>query len=213
MTEMEGGDIHSYDDLSLILKSKEIQSPKPKTDTLDIPGADGEEDLTEYFGSVKYKNRKLTFNFSTIVPMKDFLELFSTVQNAVHGKKMRIILDDDPEFYYVGRLTCDKWKANKRIGTIKIEGNCEPYKYKLYKTVINEVIGEVPVEIVCKNLKRNVVPTFTVNAAMQITFKGANYAVSPGTFQIPEVEFVAGVNLLTVSGAGNIKIEYQEASL
>lgn len=135
------GDIHSYDDLSLILKSKEIQSPKPKTDTLDIPGADGEEDLTEYFGSVKYKNRKLTFNFSTIVPMKDFLELFSTVQNAVHGKKMRIILDDDPEFYYVGRLTCDKWKANKRIGTIKIEGNCEPYKYKLYKTVINEVIG------------------------------------------------------------------------
>ena len=207
------GDIHSYDDLSLILNSKEIESPSPKTDTLDIPGADGEEDFTEYFGAVKYKNRKLTLNFSTIVPMNEFLDLFSKIQNTINGKKTKIILDDDPNFYYVGRLTCDKWKANKRIGTITIEGNCEPYKYKLNETIIAVTIGTDPVEIACSNLRRNVVPTITVDAAMSINFNGTSYAVSAGTFQIPEIEFVEGVNILTVTGAGNIEIKYQEAGL
>lgn len=207
------GDIHSYDNLSLILNSKEIAAPSPKTDTLDVPGADGEVDFTEYFGAVKYKNRKLSFDFSTIVPRSEFMELFSTIQNALHGKKMHIILDDDSSFYYVGRLTCDKWKANKRIGTIKIEADCEPYKYKLNETIVSETIGSNPVQINCSNLRRNVVPTFVLDAEMQITFKDSTYTLSAGTFQVPEIEFVEGINTLNVSGAGNIQIKYQEASL
>lgn len=207
------GQDHSYDDLSLILNSKEIEAPEPKTDTLEIPGADGEEDFTEYFGAIRYKNRKLTFEFTTIVPRSQFLELFSSIQNKLHGKKMKIILDDDNNFYYMGRLTCDKWKANKRLGTLNIEANCEPYKYKLYETVINVDVGENPLEIACSNLRRNVVPTFTVDAPMQITFDGLTYSVSAGTFQIPDIEFVEGVNIVTVSGQGNIIIRYQEAGL
>ena len=207
------GDVHSYDDLSLILTSKEIESPEPKTDTLDVPGSDGEEDFTEYFGSVKYKNRKIKLEFSTIVPRNEFLELFSTIQNKLHGLKKRIILDDDPDFYYVGRLTCDKWKANKRIGTITIEANCEPYKYKLNETMITAAIGTESVDIPCGNLKRNVIPTLVLDAAMQIEFNDTTYSLSSGTYQIPEIEFVEGINVLTVTGAGTITVTYQEASL
>lgn len=97
------GTYHSYDDFSLILKSKEIAAPKTKTVKIDIEGADSAIDLTEFFGEPKYEDCTHKFQFSTIVPQNEFLTLFSTIKNAIHGKKMRIILDGDPLFYYVGR--------------------------------------------------------------------------------------------------------------
>lgn len=213
MNGIQFGELHSYDDLSLILNSKTIEAPSPKTDTLEVDGMDGVLDFTEYFGSIKYKNRKLTFEFSTIVPRSQFLSLFTTIQNSLHGKRMKIILDDDPNYYYMGRLSCNSWKANKRIGTITIDADCDPYKYKLNETVISQTIGSSAVIIECENLKRNVVPTFVLSAEMQITFEGTTYTLSSGTFQVPEIEFVEGTNTLTVSGAGNIQIKYQEATL
>ena len=213
MNGIQFGELHSYDDLSLILNSKTIEAPSTKTDTLEVDGMDGVLDFTEFFGSIKYKNRKLTFEFSTIVSRSEFLSLFTTIQNSLHGKRMKIILDDDPNYYYMGRLSCNSWKANKRIGTITIEADCDPYKYKLNETVISRTIGSSAVTIGCENLKRNVVPTFVLSAEMQITFNETTYTLSAGTFQVPEIEFVEGTNTLTVSGAGNIQIKYQEASL
>lgn len=81
------GSYHSYDDLQLILNSKEIGCPEVKVNEIDIEGADGSLDLTEFFGEPKYENVKHKFQFSTIVPQAQFLSAFSKVKNALHGKK------------------------------------------------------------------------------------------------------------------------------
>lgn len=128
------GNYHSYDDFSLILTQKTIGTPTPKTETIDIPGGDGVLDLTEFFGEVKYNNRQLSFEFSTIVPKEEFMNLFSRVQNALHGKKMNIVLDDDNEWCYTGRITVAEWKAEKSIGKLTIDCECDPYKTKPEKT-------------------------------------------------------------------------------
>lgn len=131
------GDYHSYRDLHLILTEKVIGTPSPKTELIDIPGSDGVLDFTEYFGEVKYENRKLSFDFSTLVPQSEFMALFSLVQNALHGKKMMISLDVDPEWYYIGRVTVSEWKADKRIGKLTIDCDCEPYRYRLSSQPVN----------------------------------------------------------------------------
>lgn len=84
---------------------------------------------------MKYQNRQLSFKFSkaNIVP-DGFLALYSVVQNALHGKKMQVILDDDPANYYFGRVTINEWKSNKRIGEIVIEVDAEPYKYNVARS-------------------------------------------------------------------------------
>ena len=105
MNGVRFGNYHSYDDFNLILTQKTIGTPSPKTETIDIPGGDGVLDLTDFFGEVKYNNRQLSFEFSTIVPKEEFMELFSRVQNAIHGQKMQIVLDDDSEWFYFGRIT------------------------------------------------------------------------------------------------------------
>ena len=97
------GDYHSQDDLKLLLTHKEMGSPAVKTNKVDIPGADSSIDLTDFFGEPKYEDVTHKFEFTTIEPQSDFLTQFSTIKNAIHGKKVRIILDDDPTFFYWGR--------------------------------------------------------------------------------------------------------------
>ena len=48
---------NSWTDFFLIRSSKTISSPEPKYIKVEVEGADGELDLTEYFGDIKYKNR------------------------------------------------------------------------------------------------------------------------------------------------------------
>lgn len=210
------GNYHSWNDFSLILSEKTIEAAKPKTAQVEIPGADSVLDLTEYFGEVNYNNRKLTFVFSTIVPRSKFLNLFSEIQNAIHGKKMRIVLDDDPHFYYLGRITVSEWKADKNVGKLTIDCDCEPFKYKHYETIVTEEVN-LKKEIILNNLRRRVSPVITITNTtqleMQIRFNNATYTLSAGTWTIPEFYLTEGKNFITVTGNGTIEFKYQEGGL
>lgn len=120
----------------MILTHKTIGTPTPKTNLLDIPGGDGMLDMTEFFGEVKYGNRPITYEFSTAIPYEQFPAFFSRVQNALHGQKVPIVDDEDPDHYYIGRLTVSEFQAKRTIGTLAINCDCEPFKYKARETVV-----------------------------------------------------------------------------
>ena len=206
------GDFHSYRDFSLILSQKTIGTPSPKTEAIDIPGGDGVLDLTEFFGEVKYNNRNLSFEFSSIVPQSDFMNQFSHIQYALHGQKMRIILDDDPEWYYIGRISVSEWKAEKAVGKLTIDCDCEPYKYRLAETVVAVVVNGTN-SVVLPNGRKRVVPEITTDAEMKITFGAYTGTFDAGTFTIPELVLAAGRNTVKVTGAGNISFRYREGVL
>lgn len=206
------GNHHSYEDLRLILTKKEIGSPPVKENKIDIPGGDGSIDLTDFFGEPKYEDVQHKFEFTTIEPQSDFLSQYSTVKNAIHGKKVRIILDDDPTFFYLGRCHVSPFTNEKGIGTISVECDCEPYKYKLNKTVVTQAVSGSKVITLTNNRKR-AVPSITTTAAMTIAFGNGTWTPSAGTFTIPELELVEGVNTVTVTGTGTITFTWQEGGL
>lgn len=209
------GTLHSYDHLNLLLTSKEIGSPEVKVRKIDIEGADSSLDLTDFFGEAKFENVTHKFDFSTIVPQAQFLSLFSTVKNAIHGKKMRIILDDDPLFYYLGRIKVSSFTNDKNIGIISIECDCEPFKYKLEKTVVSATVGGAQV-IVLTNGRKRAVPEVRIesNGSIRIEYQGSNiWDLGSGSYTLPELELMEGVNHVTVTGAGNITFTWQEANL
>ena len=209
------GSLHSYNDLKLILESKEIGSPDVKENKIDIPGADGSMDLTDFFGEPKYEDVTHKFDFSTIVPQAQFLSLYSTVKNSLHGKKMRIILDDDPLFFYQGRIKVLPFTSEKNIGKISIECDCEPYKYKLAKTVVSAAVSGTKV-ISLTNSRKHAVPEVTIatSGSMNLVFQSVNvWDLGSGSYTLPELELVEGVNTVTVTGTGNIAFSWQEGSL
>lgn len=203
---------HSYNDFGLLLQSKEIGSPAIKVNKIDIPGADGELDMTDYFGGAKYENAKHKFEFVTLAPRTEHLSLFSTIKNAIHGKKGRIIIDGDSSFYYVGRCHVSSFTNDKGAGFVTVECDCEPYKYKLEKTTVTKAVNGTETFTLTNGRKR-AVPTITTTATMTISFGGGMWTNSAGTFIIPELELLDGENHIAVTGDGSITFTWQEGDL
>ena len=206
------GDLHSYRDLKLILSEKEIGAPHVKTKTIEIEGADGSIELTDFFGEPKYGDVTHKFTFSTIVPRSDFLTQYSKVKNALHGRKLRIVLDDDPGYYYVGRCHVSSFTNEKNIGKISVDCECEPYKYKAQQTVVSVTLNGTQA-ISLTNSRKRAVPTITASSPMTIAFYEQLWTKGAGTFVIPELELVEGENIVTVTGTGDISFAWTEGDL
>lgn len=207
------GDKHSYYEWGLILTEKEIQSPEPKITQIEIEGGDGVLDLTDFFGEVKYKNRSLSFQFTKMNIVPDgFLALYSAVQNAIHGKRLKVILDDDPGNYYIGRATINEWKSDKHLGTIAIEVDAEPYKYKLNETVVSQAV-EGTATAILTNSRKTVVPTIDITGNINLTFGTNYYALTEGRYILPAVQLMEGGNVILLEGSGTAVFTYQERGL
>lgn len=208
------GNYHSYRDLNLVLKSKEIASPAVKVRKIEIEGADSALDYTDFFGEAKYEDMKHKFEFSTIAPQSEFLSQYSVVKNAVHGKKERIILDDDPLFYYMGRLHISPLTTEKGIGYVTIEADCEPYKYKLQKTVVSKAVDGADT-IVLTNSRKRAVPEVRIvtDGGIRIVYGQLIWDLGSGSYTLPELELVEGENAVEVTGVGTVTFIWQEASL
>ena len=203
---------HSYKDLHILMTGKEIGSPEVKRQTIDIEGADGELDFTDFFGEAKFLNVQHRFDFESIQPRNEQLSQFAEIKNKIHGKKGRIILDDDPSFFYVGRCFVSAYKNDKNIGKLSIDCDCEPYKYKAEKTVVTQAVNGTQT-ITLTNARKRAVPTIATTSDMTISFGGGIWTNRAGTYTIPELELVEGDNLVSVAGTGTISFSWQEAML
>lgn len=209
------GSLHSYNDLGLILSSKEIGAPSVKVKKLDIEGADGSIDYTDFFGGPKYGEVNHKFTFTALVPRKDAMAHFAQVKNALHGQKMRIVLDDAPDYYYIGRLTVSSYTDERGIGKLTIDAVCAPWQYKAEKTVITRAIDGAET-ILLTNAKRRAVPLVTVAAesSLHIVYQTTNvWDLGSGNYTLPDLELAEGENAVEVTGAGTITFAWQEAVL
>ena len=182
---------------------------------VEIEGADGSIDYTDFFGGPKYGDVTHKFTFHSSLPRSDQLTQYTQIKNALHGQKLRIILDGDPGFYYVGRCYVSPLKEDKGIAVIDVECECEPYKYKQAETVVTRAVDGVAV-ISLTNARKRAVPLVTVETAtsLNIVFQTFNvWDLGPGSYRLPELELAQGENAVTVTGAGSITFTWQEAMI
>lgn len=124
------GDKHTYRDWGLHLKTRpKISSPTPKTKLIQVPGSDKIIDLTQHLtGQVHYEPRTIEFAFITMAERSRWPALHSDILGHIHGQSIRIIFDDDPNFYYTGRVTVGDFEADKKTATLTMTATVEPYK-------------------------------------------------------------------------------------
>ena len=130
--------VNSYTDLGLYLSERpDLGSPLPKTNMVEIPGADGALDMTEAnAGEVKFRNREMTFVFSAMADVSAQAGLKTLVYNSLLGIKFeKIILSEDSGWAYTGRVTKvdfqdqKSWKLKCRVTV-----DAEPYAVKQSQT-------------------------------------------------------------------------------
>ena len=121
MKGIKFNDIHSYDDLNLLLAPFVPTPATPKTTYIDIPGGDGSIDLTEAHGDIKYNDREFTFTF-TVNPLDltTFDKKITQVSNALNGRQFKITLDRDSNYYWEGRCSVDQYLQDRNLKQIVI---------------------------------------------------------------------------------------------
>ena len=158
--------------------------------------------------------------------MDKWPEVFSEILRNFHGREGKLIFDDDPMYYYGGRMTVSEYSRARTLGTFTISVNADPYKYELTasdedwlwdsfsfeKGVIRdykelEVNGSLSLNV--PGTQRWVIPEITVSAAMTVSYDGKDYELKQGTNKIDDIVIKEWENVLMFTGTGTVTISYR----
>lgn len=122
---------HSFNHYHLLpTAAPYIAPPAVKSFYVDIPGADGSLDLTEALtGFPTYGNRNGEFNFLIYANKDEWHTIYNKIVYDLNGKQVKVILDEESDFYYKGRLTVGAPNFQKVKGLIKITGVFDAERY------------------------------------------------------------------------------------
>ena len=229
--------VHSFKDLGLILATYYIPEPKVKDRRVSIPFASGSVDLTEGAGYIPYEDRD-GVSFEFIMKNKDYYEYHAKIQklnNMLHGRKLKVILDSDPSYYYFMRLHLNEDKHNKIFSKVKITGSADPFKYDLiasnepwlwnpfnfYTGEIQETTADVIVngtkDILIRAGGYSTSPTFYVyeSTNLAVTFDENTFQLPKDntkayeTYRFPQIKVGTEEATLRFTGTGKVSVEYR----
>lgn len=127
---------NTWDDWFLVPSSRPyVAPPEVKTEYIEIPGMNGALDFSEALsGRPIFGMRKGNWEFNVLsqydgADQSRWADLYSTILMSIHGRTAKVILkEDDPLFYYKGRVSVNDWKSNKERSIITISYTLDPYK-------------------------------------------------------------------------------------
>lgn len=223
------GNKNTYDDWHLVTPSRPvINPPKVKSNYIEIPGRDGVIDLTDaLIGRATYSNRTGSWEFIVLNEYgqgQDWTTLYTEIMEYLHGQNYKVILaDDDPGYYYFGRLDVNQWRSNPTWSRIVIDYNLGPYKYDLsyteegwlwdpfnFETGYVQSIRNIPVSttswqnLLVVNRIENYIPILLTSASgLEVQWNGANYTLEKGTNTISDIKLAIGENTIKVRKQNN----------
>ncbi len=202
------GIYNAYEEWGLVLEDSELPYPEQKKEFIEVPGKfDRYIDATYNINNYPvFERRNAKFKFRIInglinTKFHTWRELIDDMAKKIHGKKLKIVLYETPNYYYEGyiSLSSDTLKGVV-VGTVEVNADMYPYKklinesrYVLTKdgisrfdfgrmpTIVNcEVVGDLTddVNIVVKDVERGTVETYSYNTYHSFNVWGSLYDVS-----------------------------------
>lgn len=109
--------------------------PEAKTNSIDIPCANGELDETEASGTVFYKNKTVDVTMQMLPESKQYFSELREAFRAMHGRLVDFAFADalSAEWYYTGRLRISG--TNEPTGELTVRIDTEPF---MRSTVIRD---------------------------------------------------------------------------
>lgn len=188
--------IISTGELGLILEDYVIPAPEIQEHVLEVPGRDGSIDLSSVYGKVSFRNREVMFVLAdTVRDLSARQEVRRSLQTAIHGKRLGLVLSDHPEYTIPGRWRVEV-DENDVFSRYTITGDCEPFRLLGTFTYRFNAAGGVLVAL--PGGDKHVRPVIQVNRVAVVQFEGRTYQLNPGAYYIEDLYFHEGNNLLYV---------------
>jgi len=245
VTRTSGGNIfvefnaiaNTWNDWHLIPSSRPaIVHPPFVSKYIEVPGSDGMLDLTEYLtGRAVLGQRQGSLGFYVANGFENWETIRQNIVSTLHGKKMKMMLQDDPGYYYEGRFTVGNWESGADHSAISISYQLDPYKMKIrpdgsdYPTLWDPFNFETDYDysVFYPNVTvSNETKTFDVHAydfpfmpiitwvsgSVTVTFGGVTKTLNSAGAVIMGAAS-NGMNTLSISGNGSVKVYWREGAL
>ena len=213
MSDIRFGTKWAHTDYGLIVAPYAIPMPEPQTNFVEIPGRDGALDLSEAFGTVRYSDRVIKLTLYTRAPFDTLISAFAA---EVHGRRMNVIFDRDPTFYYDARITIEDVERHWGYCELSLECRAKPYKLEQFETAIT-VLPTSNATVTLTNTRMPVVPTITTSAeiTLEFTINEKNYSVTlpAGTHTVPSLVLSEGDTEIGITGTGSATFTYRKGAL
>lgn len=132
-TDLNGGKKNTWEDWRLIPSSPPmVAPPEPYTNYVEIPGRKkGPLDLSEVLtGEPTFNNSEGSWNFILSDDETPRPEQIRAIRKFIHGKRLTIQLEEDPDCYWQGRFTVSETQIGKSYSGITINYVIDPVEYE-----------------------------------------------------------------------------------
>jgi phage-related protein len=199
-------------DYGLIVAPYAIPMPEPQMNFVEIPGRDGALDLSEAFGAVRYADRIIPLTLYARAPFDALVSAFAA---DVHGRRMNVIFDRDPTYYYDARVTVEDIERHAGYCELSLECRAKPYKLEHFETTIT-VLPSGSATVTLTNTRMPVVPVITVSPEMSLAFTigGVVYTINlaAGSHVVPSLVLLEGDTEIEITGTGSITFTYRKGA-
>ena len=213
MSDIRFGTKWAHADYGLIVAPYTIPMPEPQMNFVEIPGRDGALDLSEAFGTIRYADRVIPLTLYCRAPFDTLISAFAA---DVHGRRMNVIFDRDPTFYYDARITIEDVERHWGYCELTLECRAKPYKLEQFETAIT-VLPTSNATVTLTNTRMPVVPTITTSAeiTLEFTINEKNYSVTlpAGTHTVPSLVLSEGDTEIGITGTGSATFTYRKGAL
>lgn len=231
---------NSYNDFHLVPDGRPVIAlPEPVTNFIEVPGASGQLDMSDSLtGYPLYGSREGNLSFIVLNDYSrndSWIKRYQKINKFIHGRRLELMLEDDPNYFYEGRFKVEGWESPSDGGnsTVNIGYTLDPYKYWNSKVVNTVSPSGNSITLRYSNSLGNLgimptIPTIEVlNISGNINISASNPEVYSGslmhtvsrsaTYQFQDIVFMDsdGDNecSLTISGTGTIKVTLQNGEL
>lgn len=230
------GDKNTWDEWNLMpVKAGKIEfaTPEVKTEHVEVPGSDDSLDFTEVLtGYPTYDSRKGSVRFRFFNNGVSARSRFNRLKNYLHGRHMKAVIEDEPDYYYIGRFMVGDFEPKQgNWGDVEISYILNAYKLENTSTnedwlwdpfnfetgVIREyggivVNGKTTVTVI--GSRKPTVPRFTVTGGALTLSVGTNrYSLPVGRTVLPQIVLMNEEYKMIFEGNGTVEIEMAVGSL
>lgn len=236
--EDSGKTYHTLNDWGLALGNNNyIGTPEQETTYINVPYRSGYIDVSEIVsGRPIFKTRALSFSLGGLNPRREWDSVISDFRNKVHGKVCRIIMDNDADHFYRGRVYVTDFDRFRELGTLTLSvPQAEPYKYNMigyadpwewdpfnFRNGTTEMLGDIDVNgtasLTIPASDMVTAPTFYVSQIQSTTpniiANGMTFPLGEGRNYFPNL-LVGGSSDITLqfNGRFHILVDYRGGSL
>ena len=202
--ERDDGRVFRPLDHGLLLKSFSAPMPTPKVYRETVEGLDGDLDMTEWAGEVRYNTREVAVDFRDMSA-----RMYNLLTNFLHGRKVKIFHSWDLDHYYYGRCEEADLKTERHVSDLDLTFICHPYRRAVLPTYVSQSFTGSG-SIILSSARETVCPQITASAPMTLRDGNNIHSISASTVTIPTFLITDTPRTISVTGTGTLTFTWTD---